>query len=191
MNSRTQNKAVLGLLASIFVFTLACPGFCADGKTLIAAKTKRFVEKEGFERDAKDVINTLKDNDITSFNTLLDGMQVAFAFDKTLKGKGPYTLLAPSDRAFQRIPAADLQSLWANKNKLKQVLTYMVIPGKFNSDALRKMTSIKTMEGKEVKFSERAGDWYVDKALVTVTDIPASNGVIHVLDHVIMPPLAE
>jgi uncharacterized surface protein with fasciclin (FAS1) repeats len=191
MKTTLQKLVALGVLVSFIAPGVTSSAAASEEKILLAAKTKRFAEKEGFEREAKDVINTLKDNDVTSFNTYLDGLQVAFALDKTLKGKGPFTVLAPNDKAFQRIPAADLQMLWSNKNKLKQVLTYTVLPGRFSSDALRKMTSIKTMEGKEVRLSERKGDLYIDKALVTVTDIPASNGVIHVLDHVIMPQLAE
>lgn len=158
---------------------------------LIAAKTQEFKEKQGFERKPKDIINTLKNNEFASFQTLLDGLQQAFDLDQTLKNKGPYTLFAPSDKAFKTMPDADVQSLFANKKKLKQVLSYHIVNGRFDSKALRTMKSIKTMEGHEIKITTKNGDLYVDKSLVLTTDIPCSNGVIHIINGVLTPPLSK
>ena len=158
---------------------------------MIAAKTQEFKEKQGFERKPKDIINTLKDNESTSFQTLLDGFQQAFDLDKTLKNSGPYTLFAPSDKAFKAIPTEDVQTLFANKKKLKQVLSYHIVSGRLDSKTLRTMKSVKTMEGHEIKLSTKGGDLYVDQSLVVMTDIPCSNGIVHILSEVVMPPLSK
>ena len=158
---------------------------------LIAAKTEPFKEKEGFERNKKDIINTLKDNDVAQFTTLLDGLQQAYELDKTLKGNGPYTFFAPNDKAFKKMPDDDKQTLWANKKKLKQVLQYHIVFGDLDGKALRTKHTVKTLEGHSITMSTKGNDLYADKSLITVTDIPCSNGVIHILDEVIMPPLSK
>jgi len=160
-------------------------------RTLLAAKTKRFEYKEGFERRPKDIINTLKDNEVTRFQTLLDGLDQAFSLDNTLKNAGPYTLFAPSDTAFKKIPYEDVQSLWANKKKLKQVLSYHIVEGKHSLDDLRKTGTLKTIEGHTLTIKTQGQDVYADKALITTADVPASNGIVHVVDLVVMPPLAR
>jgi uncharacterized surface protein with fasciclin (FAS1) repeats len=158
---------------------------------LVASKTVQFKEKEGFERRKKDIINTLKDNDVTQFSILLDGLDQAFALDNTLKSNGPFTLFAPNDKAFKKLPDDDRASLWANKKKLKQVLQYHIVRGLYNGASLRKETKLKTEEGHSITLSTRGDDVSVDKAVVTVTDINCTNGVIHVIDDVIMPPLSK
>lgn len=162
-----------------------------DRQRLIAANTKQFKEKKGFERKRKDIINTLKDNDVTQFSILLDGLSQAFELDKTLKGNGPYTLFAPGDKAFKKMPEDDRQSLWANKKKLNQVLKYHVVFGQMPALALKKKSRLKSLEGHSIALSTKGDDVYADKALILTTDIPCSNGVIHVLDDVIMPPLSR
>lgn len=114
---RIRDAAIAALLALGLGFGVPSVASHYDSKqsVLIAAKTEAFHEKQGFERKPKDIINTLKDNESTSFQTLLDGLQQAFDLDKTLKNKGPYTLFAPSDKAFKKIPDEDVQSLFANK----------------------------------------------------------------------------
>ncbi|HEY9712581.1 MAG TPA: fasciclin domain-containing protein [Chroococcales cyanobacterium] len=157
---------------------------------LLAAKTEAFHEKEGFERNRKDIINTLKDNDVTRFATLLDGLNITFV-DKTVKEKGPFTFFAPSDKAFKKMPDDDRRLLWENKDKLKQVLQYMIVKGEFSGKDLRGKSSIETLNGKTARVSVKGGDLYIDHALVTTTDLRCTNGVIHVLDDVIMPPLSK
>lgn len=164
-------------------------GTGSDRQYFIAAKTKEFKEKKGFQRKRLDIINTLKDNEVVQFSILLDGLQQAFELDKTLKGNGPYTLFAPSDKAFKRLPDDDRQSLWANKKKLSQVLKYHVVFGQIPASGLRGKSKLKSLEGHSIALSTKDDDIFADKALITTTDIPCSNGVIHVLDDVIMPPL--
>lgn len=182
-------SAVLVLLSAI---NAVCQSVQAKpAHKLLAAKTQQFVEKEGFERKEKDVINTLKDNDVAKFSTLLDGYTQAYSLDNTLKGNGPFTIFAPTDKAFRKMPDDDRMSLWANKNKLKQVLQYTVVEGKIKTVDLRKEPKLKTMEGHSISITAKGNDIYADKSLVLTTDIPCSNGVIHILDEVIMPPLSK
>ena len=154
----------------------------------IAGHTTKFKEKEGFEQNRKDIINTLKDNQVTQFQSLLDGLSLAFGLDKTLKGVGPFTIFAPSDRAFKHINDGDLQSLFSDKKKLRRVLEYHIVSGKLDSAALKSAMKVKTMEGHEVTINTHGTDMYAEKALVSTSDIPCSNGIIYVLDEVMWPP---
>jgi uncharacterized surface protein with fasciclin (FAS1) repeats len=176
------NRAALPL-----VITCLCYGLASQA----ADKTQAYSEKAGFEKKPIDIVNTLKDNERTSFHTMLEGLQQAFDLDNTLKGKGPYTVFAASDKAWSKIPSEDVQSLFANKTKLKQVLTYQIVPELLDSKALRSMTSAKTMGGGEITFSTKGGDLYVNNALILTTDMPCSNGIIHITQSVIMPKLVQ
>jgi uncharacterized surface protein with fasciclin (FAS1) repeats len=158
------------------------------GLKVEASHTEPFSQKAGFERQPKDIINTLKDNQSTSFQTLLDGLQQAFDLDKTLKDEGPYTLFAPTDKAFKHISLEDIQNLFGNKKKLREVMMYHIVTGKADAKTLRAVPSIKTMDGRDLPLSTSGGDLYVGKALVLVTDIPCTNGTIHILDQVDFPP---
>ncbi|MBX9667872.1 MAG: fasciclin domain-containing protein [Candidatus Obscuribacterales bacterium] len=161
-------------------------------KTLIAAtKTARYQNKEGFERPTKDIVNTLQDNEVTRFATLLDGLTQAFDLDKTLKNRGPYTLFAVCDHGFKRMQDDDLMSLFANKKKLRQVLEYHIVEGNYDSEALKKNKKFKTIEGHEITINESGGNLYADKVLIQTVDVPCTNGIIHILDGVVMPPLSQ
>ena len=103
----------------------------------------------------------------------------------TLKGKGPFTVFAPTVAAFAKIPKADLDALLKDKAKLTAVLTYHVVPGKVMAADV-KAGKVKTVQGSEITITTMGGVM-VDKAKVTATDIVADNGVIHVIDSVIMP----
>lgn len=164
----------------------------SKNRLLIAAtKTTKYSNKEGFERAPKDIINTLKDNEVTRFVTLLDGLVQAFDLDKTLKNNGPFTVFAICDHGFKRMPNEDVMSLFANKKKLRQVLEYTVVEGKFDSEALKKNKKFKTLEGHEITIKESGGNLYADEALIQTVDVPCSNGIIHILDGVVMPPLSK
>jgi uncharacterized surface protein with fasciclin (FAS1) repeats len=104
----------------------------------------------------------------------------------TLKGPGPFTVFAPTDAAFAKLPAGTLDALLKDKAKLVAVLTYHVVPGKLMAADVVKLTSAKTVEGQDIKISTMGGV-KVNNANVTMTDIVASNGVIHVIDTVILP----
>ncbi len=119
-----------------------------------------------------------------NFKTLVVALKAADLVN-TLKGKGPYTVFAPTDEAFAKIPKADLDALLANKEKLSAVLTYHVVPSKVMAKDV-KAGDVATVNGKTIKIMTANGV-VVNTSKVTATDIDASNGVIHVIDSVLMP----
>ena len=131
---------------------------------------------------AKDVVDTAVS--AGTFKTLATARGAAGLVD-TLKGKGPFTVFAPTDEAFAKIPKADLDALLKDKKKLASVLTYHVVAGKVMAADV-KAGKVKTVQGSELTITTSAGVM-VDNAKVIKTDIIADNGVIHVIDTVIMP----
>jgi len=120
-----------------------------------------------------------------SFNTLATALKAAGLVD-TLKGPGPFTVFAPTDEAFAKIPKADLDALIADKARLTKVLTYHVVPGKVMAADVTKLKEAKTVEGQMVRIDTSSGV-KVNGANVIKADVEASNGVIHVIDSVILP----
>ena len=106
---------------------------------------------------------------------------------KTLQGKGPYTVFAPTDAAFAKVPKKTLNALAADKAKLRAVLLYHVATGKLTAAKVVKRTSIKTLNGQRVRVRVRSGKVFVAGARVTTPDVAASNGVIHVINRVLIP----
>ena len=135
-----------------------------------------------FSVQAKDIVDTAVA--AGNFNTLATALKAAGLVD-TLKGKGPFTVFAPTDAAFAKVPKADLDALLKDKAKLTAVLTYHVVPGKVMAADV-KPGMVKTVQGSSLTVST-SGGVMVDQAKVTATDIVADNGVIHVIDSVIMP----
>ena len=131
---------------------------------------------------AKDIVDTAVS--AGSFKTLVTALKAADLVN-TLKGKGPYTVFAPTDEAFAKIPKADLDALLADKEKLTAVLTYHVVSGKVMAKDV-KAGDVATVNGKTIKITTDGGV-VVNTSKVTATDIKASNGVIHVIDTVLMP----
>jgi uncharacterized surface protein with fasciclin (FAS1) repeats len=132
---------------------------------------------------AKDIVDTAVA--AGQFNTLATALKAAGLVD-TLKGPGPFTVFAPTDAAFAKIPKADLDALLKDKAKLTAVLTYHVVPGKVMAKDV-KAGAVKTVQGGSFMVKTDGGKVMVDNAAVTKTDIAADNGVIHVIDSVIMP----
>ncbi|MBL8705528.1 MAG: fasciclin domain-containing protein [Rhodospirillales bacterium] len=125
------------------------------------------------------------------FNTLVAAVKAAGLVD-TLKGAGPFTVFAPTDDAFKKLPAGTVESLLKPENKaaLVKVLTYHVVPGKVMSASLAgKKTDAKTVEGSMVDIDATGGSVMVQYAKVVKADIAADNGIIHVVDTVIMPKM--
>ena len=120
-----------------------------------------------------------------SFNTLATALKAA-GLVETLKGPGPFTVFAPTDEAFAKLPAGALDALLQDKAKLTAVLTYHVVPGRVSAKQAMKLSSAKTVNGKSLTITHDDGV-KVDNATVTKADIAASNGVIHVIDSVIIP----
>ena len=122
------------------------------------------------------------------FNTLAAALKAAGLVD-TLKGEGPFTVFAPTDEAFAKLPAGAVEDLLKpeNKDKLTAVLTYHVVPGKAMSRDLKDGQNVKTVNGKSAEVKIEGGKVMVGDANVTSADVAASNGVIHVIDTVLMP----
>jgi len=147
--------------------------------------------------ETQDIVNTLRSRG--AFHKTLEGMSTAYDLDNELKGKGPFTVFAADDKAWAKINQADQDTLFNNKKKLSQVLSYQVLKDqKLDSKALESMSSVKSMEGHDIKLSVKAGNedkkvdgLYVDKAHVKEADIQCSNGIIHIVDQPLMPPLAQ
>ncbi|MDQ3211419.1 MAG: fasciclin domain-containing protein [Acidobacteriota bacterium] len=123
-----------------------------------------------------------------SFNTLAAALKAA-GLVETLKGKGPFTVFAPTDDAFAKLPAGTVENLLKpeNKAKLVSILTYHVVPGNVAAAQVMKMKTAKTVAGESVTISSSGGKVMIDNSTVAKADIAASNGVIHVIDTVLMP----
>jgi uncharacterized surface protein with fasciclin (FAS1) repeats len=134
----------------------------------------------------KDIVDTAAAAD--DFKTLVAAVTAA-GLVETLKGEGPFTVFAPTNAAFDNLPEGTLDELLKpeNKDQLTSILTYHVVPGKVLAADVVKMESAKTVQGGEVTIAAEGGNVQVNGANVTATDIECSNGVIHVIDAVILP----
>lgn len=173
-------------VAALGVGIVAAPAFagkrCATGAKVVhvAATPEAAPVAAG-----KDIVDTAVG--AGSFDTLVAAVMAAGLVD-TLKGKGPYTVFAPTDEAFAALPAGTLDGLLKDKEKLKKILLYHVVPGAVKAADVVKLTSAKTAEGSDVKIKVADGKVKVNDANVVKTDVTATNGVIHVIDKVILPP---
>ncbi|MDC1315446.1 fasciclin domain-containing protein [Pseudomonadales bacterium] len=153
---------------TIGLFTLAISMFASAGH-------------HGMKKDIVDTAVAAGD-----FNTLVTAVKAA-GLVETLKGEGPFTVFAPTDAAFAKVPTDTLNALLADKAALANVLTYHVVAGNVMAADVVKLTSAVTVQGQAVSIAVKDGKVYVDGAQVVATDIKASNGVIHVIDAVILP----
>ncbi len=153
---------------TIGLFTLAISMFASAGH-------------HGMKKDIVDTAVAAGD-----FNTLVTAVKAA-GLVETLKGEGPFTVFAPTDAAFAKVPTDTLNALLADKAALANVLTYHVVAGNVMAANVVKLTSAVTVQGQAVSIAVKDDKVYVDGAQVVATDIKASNGVIHVIDAVILP----
>ena len=153
---------------TVGLFTLALSMFAAAGH-------------HGMKKDIVDTAVAAGD-----FNTLVTAVKAA-GLVETLKGEGPFTVFAPTDAAFAKVPTDTLNALLADKAALANVLTYHVVAGKVMAADVVKLTSAVTVQGQAVSIEVKDGKVYVDGTQVVTADIKASNGVIHVIDAVILP----
>lgn len=146
---------------------------------LVAFSTRGFAAE-------KDIVDTAVG--AKSFSTLVAAVKAA-GLVETLKGDGPFTVFAPTDEAFKKLPEGTVESLLKpeNKKKLQAVLTYHVVAGKVMAEDVVKLTEAKTVQGSNVDIKVEDGKVMVDNATVVKTDVPCTNGVIHVIDTVILP----
>jgi uncharacterized surface protein with fasciclin (FAS1) repeats len=144
-------------------------------------------EAQGYapSREASaDIIETAKA--AGSFFTLGKAIEAA-GLTETLKGEGPFTVFAPTDEAFARLPEGTLETLLQDREKLATILKYHVVSGEVSSSQAMKLSEANTVAEKPLKISKAGGKLMVGKATVTQADIAASNGVIHVIDKVLLP----
>ena len=134
----------------------------------------------------KDIVDVAVENG--SFTTLVAAVKAAGLVD-TLKGDGPFTVFAPTDEAFAALPEGTIDMLLKpeNKDKLVAVLTYHVVPGKIMAAEVMKLSSAVTVQGEAVMIGVDGGNVMIDKAKVVIPNVEASNGVIHVIDAVLLP----
>ena len=163
-----MNRIVIATIATMLVTA-----------TLFAGGAKNYPAKQ-------DIVDTAVA--AGSFKTLAAALQAADLID-TLKGKGPFTVFAPTDAAFAKLPAGTVETLLKpeNKAKLRAILTYHVVAGSVSSSEVVKLKSAKTVNGQSVAIKVANGGVSIDGANVVKADIGASNGVIHVIDTVILP----
>lgn len=176
------NLSLKTTLALAIAFSLGAAGVSHS----LADCGKSHNKEKKMQTLTKDIVDTAVSNG--NFNTLVAAVKAADLVE-TLKGAGPFTVFAPTDEAFKKIPEKDLQALLADKKKLAAVLTYHVLPASVKAADVKDGKTIKTVQGSEVKFVVADGKVKIDNATITATDIMTKNGVIHVIDTVIMPPL--
>lgn len=154
-------------------------------RTFLALTAATAFAMPAFAQD-KDIVDTAVA--AGTFTTLAAAVEAA-GLVETLKGDGPFTVFAPTDAAFAALPAGTVEDLLKpeNKDKLTAILTYHVIPGKVMSTDLTEGMKAATVNGKEVTITLEGGP-KVDGAVISGPDVAASNGVIHVIDSVILPP---
>jgi uncharacterized surface protein with fasciclin (FAS1) repeats len=158
-------------------------------KFAIGAMTAAGIAAGSASAQAADIVDTAVS--AGQFNTLAAALGAAGLVD-TLKGEGPFTVFAPTDDAFAKLPAGTVETLLMpeNKDQLVAILTYHVVPGAVMAADVVNLTEAATVNGAMVNVSVDGGSVKINDANVTATDIAASNGVIHVIDSVILPPNA-
>ncbi|EON76957.1 fasciclin domain protein [Lunatimonas lonarensis] len=144
------------------------------------------VEKPMVENDDMDIVDLAASTDFLS--TLVAAVKAGELVD-VLKGDGPFTVFAPTNEAFAKLPAGTVEELLKpeNKDKLIAVLTYHVVPGVVRSTDLKDGQKAKTVQGQEITVSLKDGKAMIDNAVVSAADIEAKNGIVHVIDSVILP----
>lgn len=167
---------------SVLVLLALALGGCASssGSTVAQSATSAV-------RASADIVETA--TAAGSFNTLLAALRAADLVD-TLRGDGPFTVFAPTDAAFAALPAGTVENLLRpeNREQLRAVLTYHVVAGEVRSSQVVNLTQAQTVQGSSVRIRVENGQVRIDEATVVTSDVEASNGVIHVIDRVILPP---
>ena len=140
--------------------------------------------------EKKDIVDTAVA--AGSFKTLATALKAA-GLVETLKGTGPFTVFAPTDEAFAKLPAGTVETLLKpeNKAKLVDILTYHVVAGDVSAEAAMKMKEATALDKKKITLEVKDGSLYLNESKVTKADVKTSNGTIHIIDTVLMPPMAK
>jgi len=184
-----KRYSVFAMLLTVVALVLAA---CAPAATPTEAPVAEPEPTAMPEPEAmlKDIVDTAAADG--RFQTLVVGVQAA-ELTETLKGEGPFTVFAPTDDAFAALPEGTLDSLLQPENKqaLTDILLYHVVPGNVMASDVVNLDSATTVLGKDVTVKTDMGDVYINDAQVVITDIETSNGIIHVIDSVLLPPAEE
>ena len=176
-------KKLIGLFGLALV--VVSLGAFAGGHAKHADPAKADHAKQGAHAaHSPDIVDIAVSNG--NFDTLVTAVQAA-GLVETLKGEGPFTVFAPTDEAFAKLPSAALNALLADPKALANVLTYHVVPGKVLAADVVGLDTAGTVQGQSVDIAVKGGKVFVDGAQVVMTDVMAANGVIHVIDTVILP----
>jgi transforming growth factor-beta-induced protein len=169
--------ALLGALLFIFPVSPAnACGTCGCGGCSATADTKATA--------GKDIVDTAVA--AGKFNTLVAAVKAAGLVD-TLKSDGPFTVFAPVDSAFEKLPAGTVEALLKDKSKLASILTYHVVPGRLTAEQVLGMEWIETVQGQSLRVQTSGDEVTIDGARILATDVSTSNGIIHVIDTVVLP----
>lgn len=164
----------------------------SDTSTMAAEDTTTMHTQEGVMVGGALMVPTknIVENAVESkdHTTLVAAVKAA-GLAEVLSGKGPFTVFAPTNEAFDKLPAGTVDKLLKPEMKkdLSAVLTYHVVAGKYKAADLKNGLELTTVQGQKIKFTEKDGQWYVNDAKITITDAVSSNGVTHVIDAVLMP----
>ena len=167
---------------SLHLFTAASCAAWMLGGPLTTLRAETPTSRTEAKKDIVDTAAGAKE-----FKTLVTAVKAADLVD-VLKGKGPFTVFAPDDKAFKKVPKDQLEAILKDKKMLGGVLTYHVVPGKVMAADVMKLKSARTVQGKPVTIAVEKGKVKINTATVVKADIECSNGVIHVIDTVLMPP---
>jgi uncharacterized surface protein with fasciclin (FAS1) repeats len=175
------------LTTAVAAVMLGSAGLAAQSPSPMAAETGPSVATTAALPTA-DIVETAAA--AGTFKTLLTAAEAA-GLVETLKGEGPFTIFAPTDEAFAALPEGTVKSLLEpeNRDRLRAILTYHVVPGRMMAADVLGASSLKTVEGQSLRVHVEDGQPMVDDAKILRTDIVASNGVIHVIDAVLLPPM--
>jgi uncharacterized surface protein with fasciclin (FAS1) repeats len=184
---------IVALLIAVVLFASGCAEQAPEEGEMneetedagIAEETEEMVEATAPEETEMNIVGVA--SAAGNFSTLVTAIQAA-GLEETLSSKGPFTVFAPTDEAFAALPEGTLDSLLKDKEALTKVLTYHVASGEYMAADVVEMSSITTLEGSTLQVNTTGGGVKVGDANVTATDIKASNGVIHVIDKVLIPP---
>ena len=178
---KKRKKRFITLVIAALLFNTMGLNYYAHAQVINVAK----MEQQETSKDIVDI--AIGDN---RFKTLVTALKAAGLVD-TLKGQGPFTVFAPTDDAFAKLPQNTLNDLLKpeNKEKLTKILTYHVTPQKLTAEEITKLNGkeLQTVSGDKAKVEVKNNEVYIDGAKVVVTDIKAKNGIIHVIDTVMMP----
>ncbi len=183
--TRTGFATLAALLVLAAPAALACgEAKSKEGKLNVMNAAYGGGSGQGQAQASQDIVDTALA--AGNFTTLATALKAA-GLVETLKGAGPFTVFAPTDAAFAKLPKGTVEALLKDPQKLAKVLTYHVVPGRVMASDVVNLKTAKTVEGSNIMIDTRSGV-RINDAKVTATDIMASNGVIHVIDTVILPP---